>query len=119
DLSGHFARVKTLVGLGLFTFGDVDGSGDTVRLQHDLGVAWHAGRIYIADTYNGKIKVLDPATRAVATLVGGDMLEEPGGLSVGGDTLYVADTDHNRIVTVDLKTGKATPLTLSDPDKRL
>ncbi|HSN16767.1 MAG TPA: thioredoxin-like domain-containing protein, partial [Gammaproteobacteria bacterium] len=46
DLSGHFARVKTLVGLGLFTFGDVDGSGDTVRLQHDLGVAWHAGRIY-------------------------------------------------------------------------
>ena len=25
-----------------------------------LGVAWHAGLIYIADTYNSKIKVLDP-----------------------------------------------------------
>jgi sugar lactone lactonase YvrE len=119
DLSGHFARVKTLVGLGLFTFGDVDGTGDEVRLQHDLGVAWHDGRIYIADTYNGKIKVLDPAKGLVTTLVGGDTLEEPGGLSIGGDTLYVADTDHGRIVSVDLKTGIATPLTLSDPDKRL
>ncbi|HEY4128616.1 MAG TPA: thioredoxin-like domain-containing protein [Gammaproteobacteria bacterium] len=119
DLSGHFARVKTLIGLGLFTFGDVDGTGDTVRLQHDLGVAWHAGHIYIADTYNGKIKELDPANKSVTTLVGGDTLEEPGGLSIGGDMLYVADTDHGRVVTVDIKTGKATPLVLSDPDKRL
>ena len=111
--------MKTLVGLGLFTFGDVDGTGDEVRLQHDLGVAWHDNRIYIADTYNGKIKVLDPAKGAVTTLVGGDTLEEPGGLTIGGDTLYVADTDHGRIVSVDLKTGKATPLTLSDPDKKL
>ena len=119
DLSGHFARVKTLVGLGLFTFGDVDGRGDAVRLQHDLGVAWHDGRIYIADTYNGKIKVLDPSKGSVTTLVGGDTLEEPGGLSVGGDTLYVADTDHGRIVSVDLKTGKATPLALDDPNHLL
>jgi len=119
DLDGHFARAKTLLGLGLFTFGDVDGIGDEVRLQHDLGVAWHAGRIYIADTYNGKIKVLDPATRAVTTFVGGDLLEEPGGISIGGDTLYVADTDHNRIVTIDLATKKVTPLMLSDPGKQL
>ncbi|HEX4300584.1 MAG TPA: thioredoxin-like domain-containing protein [Gammaproteobacteria bacterium] len=113
------ARVKTLVGLGLFTFGDVDGVGDEVRLQHDLGVAWHDSRIYIADTYNGKIKVLDPSRKSVTTLVGGELLEEPGGLSVGGDTLYVADTDHGRIVSVDIKTGKATPLVLSDPNHLL
>ena len=119
DLSGHFARVKTLVGLGLFTFGDVDGNGEQVRLQHDLGVAWHAGRLYIADTYNGKIKLLDLAKGSVTTFVGDNTLEEPGGLSIGGDTLYVADTDHDRIVTVDLKTGKAAPLSLTDPDKKL
>ena len=113
------AKVKTLVGLGLFTFGDVDGTGNEVRLQHDLGVAWYDGRIYIADTYNGKIKVLDPSKKSVTTLVGDDLLEEPGGLSVGGDTLYVADTDHGRIVTVDLKTGKASPLVLSDPSHLL
>jgi len=119
DFSGRFARVKTLVGTGLFSFGDVDGTGDDVKLQHALGVAWHAGRIYIADTYNSKLKVLDPAKRAVTTLDTDGLLEEPGGLSFAGDILYIADTDHGRIVTVDTKTGKAAPFALSDPDKKL
>jgi hypothetical protein len=37
--------VSTIVGQGLFDFGDIDGVGDTVRLQHPLGVtytAWQA-----------------------------------------------------------------------------
>ena len=119
DLGGRFARVHTLVGTGLFDFGDVDGVGDAVRLQHALGVVWHAGRVYLTDTYNSKLKVLDPATRGVTTLVGDGVLDEPGGLSVAGETLYVADTDHNRVVTVDIKSGKAMPLALNDPGKLL
>jgi NHL repeat len=55
--------VRTLVGGDLFEFGDVDASGDAVRLQHPLGVAaFPDGRVAIADTYNHKIKVLDPQT---------------------------------------------------------
>lgn len=119
DFGGALARVRTLVGTGLFDFGDVDGSGDAVRLQHDLGVAWHAGLVYIADTYNSKIKVLDPHRRTVGTLIGGGFLDEPGGLSFAGDTLYVADTDHDRIVFVDIQSRKATPLVLDDPDHLL
>ncbi len=115
DLTGRFARVHTLVGTGLFDFGDADGTGDAVKLQHVLGVAFHDGHVYLADTYNSKLKVLDPRTRAVTTLLGDGVLEEPGGLSVAGETLYVADTDHNRVVTVDIRTGKAAPLALSDP----
>ena len=45
-------RVRTLVGLGLFEFGDLDGVGDSVRLQHPLGVCFHEGAVYLADTYN-------------------------------------------------------------------
>jgi DNA-binding beta-propeller fold protein YncE len=117
---GPGAHVRTLVGTGLFDFGDVDGVGDAVRLQHDLGIAWHDGVIYIADTYNSKIKVLDPKTRRVTTLAGGDgQFEEPGGLSVAGDTLFVADTDHNRIAVVNLKTRAVTALKLDDPDRLL
>jgi sugar lactone lactonase YvrE/thiol-disulfide isomerase/thioredoxin len=119
DYSGRLARVQTLVGTGLFDFGDVNGSGDTVRLQHDLGVAWYSGHIYVADTYNSKLKVLDPASRSVTTLLGDDTLEEPGGLSVASGTLYVADTDHNRIVAVDIKSGKARELKLEDSQKLL
>lgn len=109
------ARVRTLVGTGLFEFGDRDGVGDAARLQHDLGLAWHHGHLYIADTYNGKIKVLDPKTRRVTTLAGGGQFEEPGGLSAAGGDLYVADTDHNRIVVVELATGRIAALTLTDP----
>ena len=45
----------------LFTFGDVDGKGPQVRLQHPLGVAQRNGQLYVADTYNNKIKVIDLA----------------------------------------------------------
>ena len=57
-------EVTTIVGTGLFDFGDVDGVGDDVLLQHVLGVTVGAdGILYIADTYNNKIKTIDPVTR--------------------------------------------------------
>ena len=63
-------RVRTLAGGDLFEFGDVNGVGDAVRLQHHLGIAWADGRLYIADTYNHRIKVIDPVTRRVTSLAG-------------------------------------------------
>src|SRR5262249_34930181 len=108
-------EVKTLVGEGLFEFGDTDGEGDKVRLQHALGVAWHEGLLYVADTYNSKLKVLDPEKRSCTTFLGGDvavwgdgwlagpLFSEPGGLSFAGDKLYVADTNAHRIRVVDIK----------------
>ena len=69
-------EVRTVVGTAhlisarLFTFGDVDGRGDGVRLQHPLGLAFHDGKLYVADTYNNKIKVIDPANGDTRTLLG-------------------------------------------------
>ena len=63
-------NVHSIVGEGLFEFGDVDGRGKEVRLQHCLGIAYADGKLYVADTYNNKIKVCDPKTRDVKTLVG-------------------------------------------------
>jgi len=115
-------EVKTIVGVAdrdLFRFGDMDGVGDKVRLQHALGVAYRAGKLYVADTYNSKIKVLDPERRSCTTLVGeadgwlvGPLFKEPGGLSVAGDKLYVADTNGHRIRVVDLKTRAVRTLAL-------
>ena len=67
---GGEGKVKTIVGQGLFEFGDLDGTGDEVRLQHALGVAYHDGKLYVADTYNSKIKVLDPADAVVYDIHG-------------------------------------------------
>jgi thiol-disulfide isomerase/thioredoxin len=112
-------RVKTIVGEGLFEFGDQDGTGDDVRLQHALGVAWHDGKLYVADTYNSKLKIIDPAKRACKTWLGGDagwlaepLFNEPAGISFAGDKLYVADTNAHRIRVVDLKTNKVSTLAL-------
>ncbi len=117
-------NVKTLVGLGLFEFGDIDGIGDEVRIQHALGVAWHEGLIYIADTYNSKIKTLDPKTRECKSFLsstktgwmGGPMFNEPAGISIAGGKIYIADTNAHRIQVADLKSKEVTTLKLSGVD---
>jgi thiol-disulfide isomerase/thioredoxin len=111
--------VRTVVGRGLFEFGDVDGQGNQVRLQHPLGVAYRSGKLLVADTYNSKVKILDPGKRdcfAFAGEPGGwlsyPLFNEPGGVSVAGDRLYVADTNGHRIQIVDLNTKAIRTLTL-------
>ncbi|MHB1426217.1 MAG: thioredoxin-like domain-containing protein [Gemmataceae bacterium] len=113
-------EVKTLVGKGLFKFGDVDGEADEARLQHALGLAYHDGKVYVADTYNSKIKLLDPDKRTCATFLGGEpegllagpLFSEPGGLSYANGKLYVADTNAHRIRVVEVKTKTVSTLKL-------
>jgi len=117
---GPDGEVNTLVGGNLFDFGDEDGRRNDVRLQHPLGLARWNGQLLIADTYNHKIKVLDPAARSVKTFAGTGKpgqsdgakpsFYEPGGLSVAGDKLYVADTNNHAIRVVDLKTKETKTL---------
>jgi hypothetical protein len=100
-------------GRRLFVFGDVDGENGAARLQHPLGVAWHNGALYVADTYNNKLRVIDPEKRTITSLVGDAepgrsdnpaRFDEPSGLCAAGEKLYVADTNNHAIRVVDLKT---------------
>jgi DNA-binding beta-propeller fold protein YncE len=102
--------VTTIAGGDLFEFGDIDGRGDDVRLQHPLGVAVHDGIVYVADTYNHKIKMLDPQSRKATTFASG--FAEPGGISIANGKLYVADTNAHEIKTVDLKTRQVETLAI-------
>jgi DNA-binding beta-propeller fold protein YncE len=107
----------------LFGFGLVDGKGKTARFQHPLGVALadqrgssQGGGLFVADSFNNVIRRIDLSTGDVTRWLGtgksdpgpetanGIGFFEPGGLSVGGDVLYVADTNHHRVVAVDVKT---------------
>jgi thiol-disulfide isomerase/thioredoxin len=109
-------RVETLVGEGLFEFGDRDGVGPQARLQHALGVEFHAGKVFVADTYNSKLKTLDPTTRRVETFLGGGkepLFDEPAGLSFAAGKLFVADTNAHRIRVVDLATKAVNTLELT------
>jgi DNA-binding beta-propeller fold protein YncE len=108
--------VSTLVGTGLFDFGDVDDVGPRARLQHALGIVCVEGKLYVADTYNSKIKAIDPGTRSCKTFVGGDkkarLFSEPGGISYAAGKLYVADTNAHRIQVIDLETKAVSTLKL-------
>jgi DNA-binding beta-propeller fold protein YncE len=116
-------EVDTLVGGDLFEFGDVDATGDDVRLQHPLGVISVGDKVLIADTYNHKIKELDPQKQKVTTLFGtgkpgqadgtSASFYEPGGLSVANGKLYVADTNNHAIRVIDLKTREAKTLRIN------
>jgi thiol-disulfide isomerase/thioredoxin len=116
-------QVETLVGGDLFEFGDVDGKGDDVRLQHPLGVVAFNDKVLIADTYNHKIKELDPNKRSVKTFLGAGkpgqvdgsqaMFYEPGGLSFADGKLYIADTNNHAVRVVDLKTKQTSTLNIN------
>jgi DNA-binding beta-propeller fold protein YncE len=109
--------VHTVVGTGLFEFGDADGAADAVRLQHPLGLAFADGVLYIADSYNHKIKRCDPGARRVTNFLGSGVpgrrngaadkvqFSEPGGLSLADGKLYVADTNNHAIRVCDVASG--------------
>jgi DNA-binding beta-propeller fold protein YncE len=115
-------QVETLAGGDLFEFGDVDGTGDAVRLQHPLGLVYADGALYIADTYNHKIKRFDPQTGIVKTFAGtgksgqtdgaSPSFYEPGGLSAANGKLYVADTNNHAVRVIDLASGQTSTLNL-------
>ena len=122
-LDPQTGAVRTLLGKGLFDFGDVEGGLTRARLQHCLAVEYANGKLYVADTYNNKIKVIDfsARTKTIRTLVGdrrrGDTddpprFDQPGGLSVLGGQLYVADTNNHKIRVVDLATLAVKTLTI-------
>ena len=97
-------------------------------------MAWLDGALFVADSYNGKVKRVDPATRSCVTWAGGTRrsdgggdadsadgpggtdeiggadgspaLHEPGGISAGAGSLWVADTGHHRIVRYDPATAR-------------
>ena len=113
---GRGASVRTFVGTGLFDHGDRDGTGEGVLLQHCEDLAVQAGRILVADTYNHKLKTVDPTSRRCETLPGdagsGDALLHPSGIWADDDRVLVADTENHRIVSVDPTTGSTTEIEL-------
>lgn len=97
----------------LFAFGDADDIGIDAKFQHPLGVAYcdSSKTVYIADSYNHKIKKVEVGSQKVSTLnptmietTDPALFNEPSGLSITGDGkyLYIADTNNHCIKILNL-----------------
>jgi len=118
--------VSTLAGNG--KAGHRDGPGREAQFNGPLGVAVdHAGNVYVADTYNDRIRMISPDGQ-VSTLAGGNrpgyqdgtaaLFDTPCTLVVDATgTLYVADTGNNAIrkLTHD---GRVSTVARALPDER-
>lgn len=120
---GENATVRTLCGTsGLFQFGDQDGQGFEVKLQHCLGIEYAEMVVFIADTYNHKIKKVDVETGICQTILGNGTVgfkdgkgtqaqfSEPSGLSAIASFLYIADSNNHAIRRANLATLEVTTL---------
>ena len=116
-------QVDTLVGKGLFDFGDIVGPAQRARFQHCLGVAYANNMVFVADSYNNKIKVYDVKKKAVANLFGSgrpgtdndgpnSSFYQPGGVSFVNNKLYIADTNNGLVRVADLATNEVKTLEL-------
>jgi thiol-disulfide isomerase/thioredoxin len=114
-------RVETLTGRGLFDFGDQDGTGLQAHLQHPMHVCigFREGRprVYLADTFNNKIKSIELESLEVRTILGsGDPseLHEPQGMDLLGEELLICDTNNHRLRLGDPQRGTLRDFPLRD-----
>lgn len=94
----------------------------SAKFQHPLGVAYdeNTHSVYVADTYNHKIKIIDLATNKATTCKFKDSkgnvaeFNEPAGLCLSpcGNRLYICNTNSHTIDVVDVSTSTLEPLTL-------
>jgi len=118
-------KVRTIVGLNLFVFGDKDGSDHNVRLQHPIGITHHDGVLYITDTYNHKVKRVLPAMRSAFTVLGNGaaghvdgaaeqaQFSEPSGISFANGKMYIADTNNHAIRVAGIESGVVSTLEIT------
>jgi len=121
--------VTTLAGSGVQGF--ADGVGRAAQFNHPRGIAVApSGILYVADSWNHRIRQIDPATGTVTTLAGSGgvggfadgvgVLAEfsgPSGVAVApSGVLYVSDSGNRRIRQIDLTTSAVTTFAGSGAD---
>ncbi|MDX1569370.1 MAG: redoxin family protein [Xanthomonadales bacterium] len=101
--TGH---VGTRIGNHAFDFGLEDGAARSARLQYpmDVAIRGRANEVYIADSFNNKIRMMDLESGQLSTPELEYSFEEPAGMMIAGNTLWVANTNAHEIVQVDLVT---------------
>ncbi len=102
--------------------GLINGSNAEVRYSRPLSITTDGARLFVADTGNNVIRMIDIQTGAVTTLAGNRTMDAldgigmlasfnfPHGITTDGKSLYITDQDSNTIRKVIISTGVVTTL---------
>jgi DNA-binding beta-propeller fold protein YncE len=116
-------KVKTIAGQS-GTSGKTEGGADKSLFAGPRGVAVDKKAIYVADTGNDVIRMIDLSSLQTSTLAGtgeeGDkdgpaneaQFNNPGAICTDGAFLYVLDADNHSVRKIDLAAKTVTKLTL-------
>ena len=102
------STITTYVGSDTGYVVNCGGGGDhglaiNAQLDHPIGLALDAaGNLYIADTYNNRIRIVNATTLNITTLsTGSYILDAPRSVAVdAAGNVYIADTNNSRILKV-------------------
>jgi DNA-binding beta-propeller fold protein YncE len=116
ELDIETGAVRTIVGEGLFGFGDQDGTGKVARLQYPLDISADQMHrmLWVTDTYNNKIKRIGVDSEFISSVAVDRRLDEPGGLVFHNDTLYIANTNAHEIMCLNPNNGHAEALNVAE-----
>ncbi|MDF2459725.1 MAG: uncharacterized protein K0S79_2141 [Nitrospira sp.] len=114
--------ITTVAGTGTATFNGDGRHATEAALAGPSGITVGTdGRLYIADTFNGRIRAVDPVTGKIETVVGdggeyryqGEMeapspsLSRPSGIAVDGDgNVLMSDSDNHLVRRWDRLAGR-------------
>lgn len=101
------ATVQTLVGQGMWEFGDADGPREQARLQNPQAIALSPDSplLWIADTGNGSLRCLRLGGGEVSTMSLPRRLHGPAGLAATPGALWIAETNAHSLLRLDIASG--------------
>lgn len=118
-LQVHYYRGLVSLAAGQVTSGSTDAIGPAATFNSISGITFDGTRGYIADSGNHKIRIFQPGTGAVTSLVGNGIagntagsgavsaLNYPRGITTDGTYLYVTEFYGNRIKRILISSGFA------------
>lgn len=108
--------VQTLVGQGLYEFGDQDGERRDARLQFPQAIALdpNSPALWIADTYNGSLRKLRLGGGGVSTQQLSQSLNQPSAMAAGAGALWIADAGSHEVLRYDFSSELLTRLPIGE-----
>ena len=108
--------VQTLLGQGLWAFGNQDGPRDSAQLQNPQAIALSpdAPQMWIADTGNGSLRMLRLGGGELTTVALPRPLQGPAGLAVAAGSVWIAETDAHQVLRYDIASGELSTVAIEE-----